>query len=51
MPTWLIVVVSVIGLGFVSWLGGTLTEYFGKKMIDKTQGDKPKSALQRFFGW
>ncbi len=51
LTTTLAIIGGVIFLGFVGWLSSTLTEYFGKKAIDKTQKDKPKSALQKFFGW
>ncbi|MBA2681208.1 MAG: hypothetical protein H0U76_22760 [Ktedonobacteraceae bacterium] len=32
-------------------LGRPLINYFGTEAIAKTQKDKPKSRLQRFFGW
>lgn len=42
----LIVLAIVIGT-----LRRTLTNYFGSKAIAATQGNKPKSKLQKFFGW
>ncbi|MBA3825665.1 MAG: hypothetical protein H0X24_17425 [Ktedonobacterales bacterium] len=32
-------------------LGRPLVNYFGTKALAKTQKDKPKPWLQRFFGW
>lgn len=48
----LIAIAAIIVLAIVlGTLRRTLTNFFGAKMITATQGDKPKSRLQKFFGW
>ena len=42
---------TLIVLVAILILGRPLINYFGSKAIAKTQKDKPKSRLQKFFGW
>lgn len=48
-------ILTIVGAAIViiaiTLLGRFLRLSLGKKMIAATQKDKPKSALQKFFGW
>lgn len=51
-PQTIAMVVGLIVLAIVlGTLRRTLINYFGSKAITATQRGKPKSKLQKFFGW
>lgn len=45
------IVVLVVLMIVLGTLRRSLINFFGKKAIAATQGNKPKSKLQKFLGW